>query len=57
MSLILGIESSCDETAAALVTSDRRILAHRLAGQEEEHRPYGPWSRSTISKAMRCRRC
>jgi N6-L-threonylcarbamoyladenine synthase len=41
MSLILGIESSCDETAAALVTSDRRILAHRLAGQEAEHRPYG----------------
>jgi len=41
MSLILGIESSCDETAAALVTSDRRILAHRLAGQEVAHRPYG----------------
>nr|WP_295370907.1 tRNA (adenosine(37)-N6)-threonylcarbamoyltransferase complex transferase subunit TsaD [uncultured Sphingosinicella sp.] len=41
MSLILGIESSCDETAAALVTSDRRILAHRLAGQEDEHRPFG----------------
>ncbi|MGS1016185.1 tRNA (adenosine(37)-N6)-threonylcarbamoyltransferase complex transferase subunit TsaD [Allosphingosinicella humi] len=41
MSLILGIESSCDETAAALVTSDRRILAHRLAGQESAHRPYG----------------
>lgn len=41
MSLILGLESSCDETAAALVTSDRRILAHRLAGQEAEHRPYG----------------
>jgi N6-L-threonylcarbamoyladenine synthase len=41
MSLILGIESSCDETAAALVTSDRRVLAHRLAGQEAEHRPYG----------------
>jgi len=41
MSLILGIESSCDETAAALVTSDREILAHKLAGQEEEHAPYG----------------
>jgi N6-L-threonylcarbamoyladenine synthase len=41
MSLILGIESSCDETAAALVTSDRRILAHKLAGQESAHRPYG----------------
>ena len=41
MSLILGIESSCDETAAALVTSDRRMLAHKLAGQESAHRPFG----------------
>lgn len=41
MAIILGIESSCDETAAALVTSEREILAHRLATQEEEHRPYG----------------
>jgi N6-L-threonylcarbamoyladenine synthase len=39
--LILGLESSCDETAAALVTGDRRILAHRLAGQEAAHAPYG----------------
>jgi N6-L-threonylcarbamoyladenine synthase len=41
MALILGLESSCDETAAALVQGDRTILAHRLAGQEEAHRPYG----------------
>lgn len=41
MALILGIESSCDETAAALVTSDGRVLAHRLAGQEDAHRPFG----------------
>jgi len=41
MSLILGIESSCDETAAALVDSDRRILASRIAGQEAAHAPYG----------------
>ena len=41
MALILGLESSCDETAAALVTSERRILAHKLAGQEAAHRPYG----------------
>ena len=41
MALILGIESSCDETAAALVTGDGRVLAHRLAGQEETHRPFG----------------
>src|SRR3546814_13750668 len=39
--LILGLESSCDETAAALVRGDRTIVAHRLAGQEAAHRPYG----------------
>jgi N6-L-threonylcarbamoyladenine synthase len=41
MAIILGIESSCDESAAALIGSDRTILAHRLAGQEEAHRPFG----------------
>ncbi len=41
MALILGIESSCDETAAALVTSDRQILSHKLTGQEAHHRPFG----------------
>ncbi len=41
MSIILGLESSCDETAAALVTDDRRVLAHKVAGQEAAHRPYG----------------
>ncbi|MGE3147332.1 MAG: tRNA (adenosine(37)-N6)-threonylcarbamoyltransferase complex transferase subunit TsaD, partial [Pseudorhodoplanes sp.] len=41
MALILGIESSCDETAAALVTSERVILAHKLAGQEAAHAPFG----------------
>jgi N6-L-threonylcarbamoyladenine synthase len=39
--LILGIESSCDETAAAVVDGGRRILSHRLAGQEAAHRPFG----------------
>jgi N6-L-threonylcarbamoyladenine synthase len=41
MTIILGLESSCDETAAALVTSDGKVLAHKLATQEAEHRPYG----------------
>ena len=41
MKVVLGIESSCDETAAALVRDDRTILAQRIASQEEEHRPYG----------------
>jgi N6-L-threonylcarbamoyladenine synthase len=39
--IILGLESSCDETAAAVVTGDRRVLAHKLAGQEAAHRPFG----------------
>jgi len=39
--IVLGIESSCDETAVALVSSDRRILAERIASQEAEHAPYG----------------
>lgn len=41
MALVLGIESSCDETAAALVDGERRILAQRIASQEERHAPYG----------------
>ena len=41
MSLILGLESSCDDSAAALVTSDRRILAQAVVGQNQAHQPYG----------------
>lgn len=41
MGIVLGIESSCDETAAALVTTDRHILAQRIASQDAEHAPYG----------------
>ena len=41
MTIILGLESSCDETAAALVTADGTVLAHRLATQEDAHRPFG----------------
>lgn len=41
MRTVLGIESSCDETAAALVTDGRVILAQRIASQDDAHRPYG----------------
>lgn len=41
MAVILGIESSCDETAAALVDDRRRILAQHIASQDDAHRPYG----------------
>jgi N6-L-threonylcarbamoyladenine synthase len=39
--VILGIETSCDETAAALVTRDGRILANVVSSQAELHAPYG----------------
>ena len=39
--LILGIETSCDETAAAVVGDGRRILSNVVATQIELHRPYG----------------
>ena len=41
MSLILGLESSCDDSAVALVTSDRGILAQAVVGQNAAHEPYG----------------
>src|ERR1044071_3918174 len=41
MALILGLASSCDDTAAALVTSEREILAQAIVGQNEAHRPFG----------------
>ena len=41
MTVILGLESSCDDSAAALVTSDRQILAQAVVGQTAAHQPYG----------------
>ena len=39
--LVLGVESSCDEMAAAVVRDGREILSSRVHGQLEVHRPYG----------------
>lgn len=39
--LILGIETSCDETAAAVVADGRRILSNIVATQVAEHQKYG----------------
>ena len=38
---ILALESSCDETAAAVVEDGRRVLSNVVASQVEEHRLYG----------------
>jgi N6-L-threonylcarbamoyladenine synthase len=41
MALILALESSCDDSAVALVGSDRQILAQAVIGQNDAHRPFG----------------
>ena len=41
MDLILGVETSCDETAAAVVEDGGRILSSVVASQVEVHAPYG----------------
>ena len=40
---MLGIESSCDDTGAAVVTSDGVVLGEALATQAEIHAPWGEW--------------
>ena len=38
---ILGIETSCDETAAAVVEDGRRVRSSIVSSQVELHAPYG----------------
>ena len=39
--IVLGLETSCDETAAALVTDRREVLADLVRSQLSDHAPYG----------------
>jgi N6-L-threonylcarbamoyladenine synthase len=39
--IVLGIESSCDETAAAVLDGGRKILSSVVASQDDVHAPYG----------------
>ena len=39
--IVLGLESSCDDSAVALVTDDRQILAQAVVGQNHAHQAYG----------------
>ena len=38
---MLGLESSCDETAAAVLRADGTILAEAVLSQLDEHAPFG----------------
>ncbi len=40
MQVLLAIESTCDETAAAVIGEDGSVLGEAVAGQEELHRDY-----------------
>lgn len=39
--IVLGIETSCDETAAAIVTDGGKVLSNVVLSQIESHKPYG----------------
>ena len=39
--ILLGIESSCDDTSAAVVTSDKEILSNETYTQLIQHQAYG----------------
>jgi N6-L-threonylcarbamoyladenine synthase len=39
--LVLGVESSCDDTAAAVLQNGRKILANLVSSQDQVHGPYG----------------
>lgn len=39
--IVLGLETSCDETAAAVVAGDGRILGEAVLSQIAEHKPFG----------------
>lgn len=39
--LVLGVETSCDDTAAAVLRDGRTILANTVSSQDEVHGPYG----------------
>jgi len=39
--LVLGVETSCDDTAAAVLEDGRRILSNLVSSQDQVHGPYG----------------
>src|SRR5690348_9272041 len=52
---ILAIESSCDESAAAVLDEERGLLAHRVFSQVELHRVFGGVVPELASRDHVCR--
>jgi N6-L-threonylcarbamoyladenine synthase len=51
--IILGIETSCDESAAAIYDSRRGLLSHCLHSQLAVHAPPEAWCRSWLATIVR----
>ena len=54
--IVLGLESSCDETAAALVRDGREILSSVVSSQVEVHSRFGGVVPELASRKVACRR-
>lgn len=54
---ILAIESSCDETAAAVVEDGRNIISSVVASQVEEHKLYGGVSANSLLRRTLAEEC
>ena len=50
---LLAIESSCDETAAAVVEDGRKMLSNIIASQVKEHVRFGGVCRRLLPACMR----
>ena len=55
--LLLGIETSCDETAAAVVEDGRRTLSNVIASQVDIHRTYGGVVPEVAARSRTSRSC
>jgi N6-L-threonylcarbamoyladenine synthase len=48
--LVLGIDTSCDDTAAAVVENGHRVMSNIVSNQDKIHTKYGGIVRGDISK-------
>ena len=55
--LILGLETSCDETGVALYDTERGLLADALFSQVDIHVEYGGWCRNWPPATISARPC
>ena len=57
LSTFLGIETSCDDTAVAVVTENKHILSNEVSSQFEEFMQYGGIRPNIAARYWRCILC